>query len=90
MIRKLWPGIVLDMAAAVFGFAVLNRLPERVASHWGIHGEVNGYSSRMVIVLLVPIMSLVMAIVLAYAPTLDPKRRNFPMHAGSYWVVTSS
>ena len=90
MIRKLWPGIVLNIAAAIFGFAVLNRLPERVASHWGIHGEVNGYSSRLALVLIVPVMALVMAIVLAYAPQLDPKRRNFPMHAGAYWVVTNA
>lgn len=90
MIRKLWPGILLNLGAAVFGFAMLNRLPERVASHWGAHGEVNGWSSRLALVLLVPIMSLVMAVVLAYAPQLDPKRRNFPMHAGAYWVVTNA
>ncbi len=90
MIKKLWPGIVLNLAAAIFGFAVLHRLPERVASHWGIHGEVNGYSPRIVIVLLVPLLSLVIAVVLAFAPQLDPKRRNFPMHAGAYWVVTNT
>lgn len=89
MIRKLWPGILLNLAAALFGLAMRNRLPERVASHWGAHGEVNGYSSRAALVLLVPLLSLVLAIVLAYAPTLDPKRRNFPMHAGAYWVVTN-
>jgi uncharacterized membrane protein len=90
MIKKLWPGILLNLGAAAFGFAMLNRLPERVASHWGIHGEVNGYSSRLALVLLVPIMALVMAVVLAYAPRLDPKRRNFPMHAGAYWIVTNT
>ncbi len=90
MIRKLWPGLLLNLGAAVFGFAMLSRLPERVASHWGAHGEINGWSSRLALVLLVPIMSLVMAVVLAYAPQLDPKRRNFPMHAGAYWVVTNA
>ena len=89
MIRKLWPGIVLNLVAALFGLAVMGRLPEQVASHWDAHGAVNGYSSRLVLVLLVPLMSLVMAVVLAYAPTLDPKRRNFPLHAGAYWVVTN-
>lgn len=90
MIRKLWPGIVLTLAAALFGFAMLHRLPERVASHWGANGEVNGYSPRLVVLLLVPLMSLVTAIVLAYAPTLDPRRRNFPLHAGAYWIVTNA
>jgi uncharacterized membrane protein len=90
MIRKLWPGLLLNLGAAVFGFMVLDRLPERVASHWGANGEVNGHSSRLVLMLLVPILSLVMAVVLAYAPQLDPKRRNFPMHAGAYWIVTNA
>ena len=90
MIRKLWPGVLLNLAAAVFGFAMLNRLPERVASHWGAHGEVNGWSSRLVLVILVPLLALAMTVVLAYAPKLDPKRRNFPMHANEYWVVTNA
>ena len=90
MIRKLWPGVLLNLGAAVFGFVMLDRLPERVASHWGAHGQVNGYSSRLELVLLVPMLSLVLAVVLAYAPQLDPKRRNFPLHAGAYWVVTNA
>ncbi len=90
MIRKLWPGILLNLAAALFGGAMMSRLPQRVASHWGADGAVNGYSSRVMLVLLVPLLSLVMAVVLAYAPMLDPKRRNFPMHADAYWVVTNA
>jgi uncharacterized membrane protein len=90
MIRRLWPGLVANAAAAAFGFAALSRLPARVASHWGAHGEVNGYTSRLTLVLLMPLTALVMAVVLAYAPQLDPKRRNFPMHAGAYWVVTNA
>lgn len=90
MIGKLWLGILCNLAAGAFGFAMLGRLPERVASHWDAHGQVNGYSSRLMLVLLVPVLSLVMATVLAYAPQLDPKRRNFPMHAGAYWVVTNA
>ena len=89
MIRKLRPGILVNLVAALFGLGVMSRLPARVASHWGADGAVNGYSSRVMLVLLVPLLSLVMAVVLAYAPMLDPKRRNFPMHADAYWVVTN-
>jgi uncharacterized membrane protein len=90
MIRKLWPGLLANLAAAIFGFAMVSRLPERVASHWGLHGEVNGWTSRTVLVLLTPTLALVMAVVLSIAPRLDPKRRNFPLHAGAYWVVTNA
>jgi uncharacterized membrane protein len=90
MIRKLWPGILLNVIAFGFGMAMLTHLPERVASHWDAHGQVNGWMSRGSLVLMVPIVALVMAAVLAIAPRLDPKRRNFPLHAGSYWVVTNA
>jgi uncharacterized membrane protein len=90
MIRKLWPGILLNLAAALFGFAMRGRLPERVATHWNLHGEVNGWSSRTALLLMVPGLALVMAGVLSIAPRLDPKRRNFPLHAGAYWVVTNT
>ncbi len=87
--RKLWPGLLASAAAAVFGFLEYSRLPERVASHWDLHGEVNGTTSRLFLVLLVPVLALTMAAVLSIAPRLDPKGRNFPLHAGSYWLVTN-
>jgi len=90
MIKKLWPGVVSVLAAAIFGFAVRTRLPERVASHWGADGQVNGWSSRNFLLILVPLLGLVMAAILALAPSLDPKRRNFPLHAGAYWVITNA
>lgn len=90
MIRKLWPGILLNIIAAGFGVAMLGRLPGRVASHWGPDGEVDGWSSPYMLILLVPLLSLVMAVVLAFAPLLDPRRRNFPLHASAYWLVTNT
>ena len=90
MIKKLWPGILAILAAAAFGLAVRGRLPQQVASHWGADGQVNGWSSRNFLVLFVPAIGLVMAVVLSVAPTLDPKRRNFPLHARAYWVITNA
>ena len=90
MIKKLWPGIVFILAAAAFGFAVSGQMPERVASHWDAAGEPNGYSSRIVLLLMVPVIGTLMSVVLAYAPQLDPKRRNFPLHAGAYWILTNT
>ena len=89
MSRKLWPGLLLNLAAAIFGLAQWGKLPARVASHWGAHGEVNGWSSRGMLVVLIPLIALLMAVVLSIAPRLDPKRRNFPMHAGAYWTITN-
>jgi uncharacterized membrane protein len=87
--RKLWPGLFVMALATAFGFWALPQLPEQVASHWGLDGAVNGTTTRLVLVVLVPLLGFAMAGVLTIAPHLDPKRRNFPMHAGSYWLVTN-
>lgn len=87
MIRKLWLGLLAVTGAAVFGFAIASRLPARVASHWDIHGHVNGSMPRTMLLLLLPVMAFATAGVLLIAPHLDPKRRNFPLHAGAYWIV---
>ncbi len=88
--RKLWPGVLANLAAGIFGVAVMSRLPDRVASHWNMQGEVNGTMSRTGVVLFMPALALVMAVILNYAPRLDPKRRNFPLHAEAYWMVMNT
>lgn len=88
--RKLWPGLLANLAATVFAVSSYSRLPERVASHWDMNGAVNGTMSRFWLVLLMPVLALVLAASLTIAPKLDPKRRNFPLHAGAYWVVTNA
>ncbi len=89
MIRKLWPGLLAVAAAAAFGFVNASHLPARVASHWDLHGQVNGWMSRTLLLLLLPVMAIAMTGILLIAPHLDPKRRNFPLHAGAYWIVSN-
>jgi uncharacterized membrane protein len=88
--RKLWPGLLANVAATLFAVRSYSRLPERVASHWDMNGAVNGTMSRFWLVLLMPVLAVVLAASLTIAPKLDPKRRNFPLHAGAYWVVTNA
>jgi len=87
--RKLWPGVLLVLASAAFGAAMWSRLPLRVASHWNASGQVNGWTSRTALLILLPALALVMAVVLRYVPQIDPKRRNFPLHAPAYWLVVN-
>src|SRR3990172_5078846 len=88
--RKLWPGLLASAAAALFAALSWPRLPERVASHWDLHGAVDGTTSRFWLVLMPPVIAVVLAGILTIAPKIDPKRRNFPLHAGAYWVVANA
>ena len=88
--RKLWPGLLASAAATLFAVLSWPRLPERVASHWDIDGAVNGTMPRFWLVLMMPILAVALAGILTIAPKVDPKRRNFPLHAGAYWVVANA
>lgn len=87
MRTRLWPGIALLAAAALFGVVVRDRLPATMATHWGADGQVNGWSPRWLALLLLPGIGLLTGGVLAIAPKLDPRYRNFPAHANEYWLV---
>ncbi|MEP6589602.1 MAG: SdpI family protein [Gemmatimonadota bacterium] len=87
MRTRLWPGLTLVLAATIFGIASRGALPDRVASHWNLAGEANGWSSPTALVVGFPLLALFAALVLTVAPRVDPKRGNFPEHASEYWLV---
>jgi uncharacterized membrane protein len=62
-------------------------LPLRVASHWNAQGDINGWSSRTLLVLLTPLLGVGIALLLAALPRIDPKRENDALHAGPYWLI---
>ena len=44
--NKRWLGLVFIAAAFIFSLVVYNDLPERVATHFGLNGEPDGWSPR--------------------------------------------
>lgn len=53
-----------------------NLLPDRLASHWGIDGQVNGYMGKFWGLFLMPIISLVMVLFFTLIPRIDPLKEN--------------
>ena len=68
--------LVLVLLAITFSLAVYNRLPDRMASHWGINDEVNGTISRFWGAFLMPVMSLGMLALFLLIPLIDPMKAN--------------
>lgn len=81
---------IIVVAAFIVGMVFYPMMPERMASHWGTTGEVNGYMSRFWGVYLMPIISLVMFIILLLVPRVDPKKENiekFRAHFDDFILV---
>lgn len=67
---------LLILAALVSGALLWNRLPEQVASHWNVYDQVDGYTTRLWGVLLMPLISLGMLLLFVLVPNIDPLKAN--------------
>ena len=88
--RKMIPGLLALAAALGFGIWALPSLPDQVASHWGLSGEPDGWSSKETLVYLLPLFGVGIALLLAVVPRIDPRRANFELHGGTYWTVANA
>lgn len=88
--KRMWPGVLALVAAAIFGLVNLERLPAEIATHWNLRGEPDGWSSRLTAVLLLPALGLLMAGLFVVLPKIDPKRANFTLHEKAWWLLSNT
>lgn len=65
-------GLIM-LALLVAGVVLYSHLPERVPTHWGLHGNVNGYSSRFQAVVIMPAIMTGIMLMFAVLPALSPR-----------------
>jgi len=68
--------IILVAVAFIAAAFIYPALPERVASHWNIAGDVDGYVGRFWGAFLLPFVALGMCVLFFAVPRFDPKRNN--------------
>jgi uncharacterized membrane protein len=69
-----WAVVVAAFAA---GLAAYPMMPDRLASHWGISGEVDGYMPKtMFSAFLLPAITAVLVAFMALIPSIDPMKAN--------------
>ena len=81
--------VILASFAAAFYFYPL--MPERIASHWGLKGTVDGYMTKFWGLFLLPVVSLVVLFLFILIPKLDPLKENiakFKNFYGNFIVLT--
>ena len=81
---------ILTLSPMLFGLAVYDILPEQMATHWGIGGEANGWSSPLFVVLFIPLLLFVINLLcLALTPVIDKKNLTQNKKAMNivFWIM---
>lgn len=76
-------GLIM-LALLVAGVVLYSHLPERVPTHWGLHGNVNGYSSRFQAVVIMPAIMTGIMLMFAVLPALSPRHFEIEPFLSTY------
>jgi uncharacterized membrane protein len=87
--RKMLPAFILTLAALAFSWWAWPQLPERVATHWGANGQPNGWSSPGFAAFLMPGMMVLMSLIFAALPNIDPLKKNYEFHGSVYFLLVN-
>ena len=69
----------------LIGLLLWDQLPESIPSHWDIHGNVDGWSSKPMAVFGLPGLLIGIHLLCCFASEWDPKKRNY--HDAMYKLV---
>jgi uncharacterized membrane protein len=75
---------VMVLLAFVIGLYVYPHLPQQVASHWNASGQVDGYMPKSAGVFLLPLVLVVIALIFAAIPRVDPLKANIEQFRSYY------
>jgi len=64
------------LASFLLGAYLYSQMPERMASHWGSSGSVNGYMPKLWGLFLMPIISIILFLAFLVIPKIDPLKEN--------------
>jgi uncharacterized membrane protein len=79
-----WIPLLIVVAAAVASLVVYPTLPATVVTHWDIHGNANGWSSRFWGAWLMPIFLVAVWAFMRILPAIDPKGRNYAKFGSAF------
>jgi len=69
--------IFLVLFSFVIALYFYPQLPDTMASHWNINGEVDGYMSKCSGAFLMPLVSLFIFLLFLLIPKIDPLKKNY-------------
>ncbi|MDD2402010.1 MAG: SdpI family protein [Clostridia bacterium] len=86
-IKREWYLLAILLITFIIGIYVYPDLPTNVPSHWNIHGEIDGWSSKTFAVIFYPLLNLILYPLMLIFPKLDPRSDNYSRFAGAYKAI---
>lgn len=65
--------ILLSLIVSIYFYP---QMPEKIASHWNVQGQVDGYMSKFLGLFLMPIILIGFALLFVATPRIDPLKAN--------------
>src|SRR2546428_4678382 len=88
--RSRWFGLVIAALAVAMSIWAYPQLPPTVATHWGLNGTPDGYSSRLWALAIIPVMLVIMTVIFNVLPKIDPRHENYAKFLSSYWLIANA
>lgn len=83
MNKKILTLIIISLCF-VSGLFSYYLMPDQMASHWNIEGQVDGYVSRNFGIFFLPSFLLILALILLFVPQIDPLKKNIDKFKDDY------
>lgn len=82
--------LVLVVAAFLVSVVFYGRLPERIPTHWNIHGQVDAYSSKPVGAFLMPAIMTGLFLLFLALPAISPRGFRFESFRSVWGILQSA
>ena len=66
------------------------RAGQRIALHWNVHGQIDGYGGRFTGLLVLPLVATGLYLLFRCLPRINPGRTNYPSLARAYDVLRTA
>jgi len=82
-----WLSILTIIAVIIVAIWAYPSLPAQVPSHWGVSGQVDGWTTPLGHVLMFPGMMIGMYLMFLFLPHFEPRRQHFIESSGFYQMI---
>lgn len=87
LVKKEWYFFVIIFIPLLVGLILYPQLPEKIPTHWNIHGHIDGWSDKSFAVWFFPLLNFAIYLLMIFSPFIDPKKNNYIRFQPAYKFI---